>query len=177
MKHTINFSLPPVRCWRSPAPPMHNSCHRNRQRLVNIGAEASIQIDHKGSHFDVGRHQLRRLHRNHRLHLQDPHGGGQRRWHHLEGHTDFSGSGGPSVASPPTTGDTLSYTCTLSSPGTASAGNTATTTMRLVWAPLAPTSVSAKTGNSRLGIVGAHQRSGLQRPAATRRRDFTIHAV
>ena len=30
--------------------------------------------------------------------------------------TDFSGTGGPSVATPPTAGDTLAYTCTLSAP-------------------------------------------------------------
>ena len=36
--------------------------------------------------------------------------------------TDFTGAGGPSVASPPTAGDALTYTCTVSAPGTACAG-------------------------------------------------------
>jgi hypothetical protein len=36
--------------------------------------------------------------------------------------TDFSPTGGPSVASPPTTGDALTYNCTVSSPGTACTG-------------------------------------------------------
>jgi hypothetical protein len=36
--------------------------------------------------------------------------------------TDFSPAGGPSVASPPTTGDALTYNCTVSSPGTACTG-------------------------------------------------------
>ncbi len=37
--------------------------------------------------------------------------------------TDFSPAGGPSVASPPTAGDLLQYTCTVASPGTACAGS------------------------------------------------------
>ena len=36
--------------------------------------------------------------------------------------TDFSPTGGPSVGSPPTTGDALTYTCTVASPGTACTG-------------------------------------------------------
>ena len=36
---------------------------------------------------------------------------------------DFSGAGGPSVASPPTAGDTLSYTCTSAAPATACSGS------------------------------------------------------
>src|SRR5271166_1161973 len=31
---------------------------------------------------------------------------------------DFSGAGGPSVGSPPTAGDALTYTCSVSAPGT-----------------------------------------------------------
>jgi hypothetical protein len=43
--------------------------------------------------------------------------------------TDFSPAGGPSVASPPTAGDALSYTCTVAAPGTACTGTqTASTT-------------------------------------------------
>src|SRR5271169_4305112 len=36
--------------------------------------------------------------------------------------TDFAPTGGPSVGTPPTAGDTLSYTCTVSTPGTACSG-------------------------------------------------------
>jgi hypothetical protein len=36
--------------------------------------------------------------------------------------TDFAPSGGPSVGSPPTAGDALTYNCTVSSPGTACTG-------------------------------------------------------
>jgi hypothetical protein len=36
--------------------------------------------------------------------------------------TDFSPTGGPSVNSPPTAGDALTYTCTVASPGTACTG-------------------------------------------------------
>lgn len=39
--------------------------------------------------------------------------------------TDFAGTGGPSVASPPTPSDALTYVPTVSSPGTAAAGQTA----------------------------------------------------
>jgi len=42
--------------------------------------------------------------------------------------TGFGGVGRPSVASRPAVWDTLSYTCTLSIPGTASAGRTASAT-------------------------------------------------
>jgi len=36
---------------------------------------------------------------------------------------DFAGTGGPSVANPPTAGDALTYTNTVSSPGTAATGS------------------------------------------------------
>jgi len=46
--------------------------------------------------------------------------------------TDFAPTGGPSVTTPPTTGDKLTYNCTVSSPGTACTGpltaSTASTT-------------------------------------------------
>ena len=43
--------------------------------------------------------------------------------------SDFSPAGGPSVATPPTAGDTLAYTCTVAAPGTACTGSqTASTT-------------------------------------------------
>ena len=43
--------------------------------------------------------------------------------------TDFSPAGGPSVATPPSGGDALNYTCTVSAPGTACTGTvTASTT-------------------------------------------------
>jgi hypothetical protein len=42
--------------------------------------------------------------------------------------TDFSPSGGPSVGTPPTSGDALKYTCTVSSPGTACSGSQTSST-------------------------------------------------
>ncbi len=43
--------------------------------------------------------------------------------------SDFSGSGGPSVATPPSAGDALVYSCTVATPGTACTGSqTASTT-------------------------------------------------
>jgi len=62
--------------------------------------------------------------------------------------TDFSGTGGPSVAAPPTAGDTLSYTCTLSSPGTAAAGSSASTTAATGVGTFGAGAASAKTGNT-----------------------------
>ena len=42
--------------------------------------------------------------------------------------TDFSPVGGPSVGTPPTAGDKLSYTCTVASPGTACTGTQTSST-------------------------------------------------
>ena len=42
--------------------------------------------------------------------------------------SDFSPAGGPSVASPPTAGDTLAYTCTVAAPGTACGGSQTSST-------------------------------------------------
>lgn len=42
--------------------------------------------------------------------------------------TDFGPSGGPSVGTPPTAGDTLAYTCTLTAPGTACSGSQTSST-------------------------------------------------
>ncbi len=61
--------------------------------------------------------------------------------------SDFSPSGGPSVASPPTAGDTLSYTSTVTSPATAVNGTASTTTQTNV-ATLPASSNSASTADS-----------------------------
>ena len=42
--------------------------------------------------------------------------------------SDFAGVGGPSVLTPPTAGDALSYTCTLAAPGTPCAGSLTSST-------------------------------------------------
>jgi hypothetical protein len=42
--------------------------------------------------------------------------------------TDFSPAGGPSVGTPPTAGDTLAYTCTLTGVGTACSGSQTSST-------------------------------------------------
>jgi len=63
--------------------------------------------------------------------------------------SDFAGTGGPSVTTPPSTGDTLAYTCTVSAPGTACTGSqnasTASSTPFGTWGAAAN---SSKTGNS-----------------------------
>ena len=62
---------------------------------------------------------------------------------------DFSGAGGPSVVSPPTAGDALTYTCSVSAPGT-SCSNTQTATMRAATAvgTFGAGASSSKAGNA-----------------------------
>jgi hypothetical protein len=63
--------------------------------------------------------------------------------------TDFAGTGGPSVATPPTAGDALSYTCTVTAPGTACTGSqTASTTTATALGTWGAGVSSAKAGNS-----------------------------
>jgi hypothetical protein len=63
--------------------------------------------------------------------------------------TDFGPAGGPSVATPPTAGDALQYTCTVSSPGTACTGSqTASTTAQVAFGSWGTGTNSAKAGNS-----------------------------
>ena len=42
--------------------------------------------------------------------------------------TDFAPAGGPSIGSPPTAGDKLAYTCTVSAPGSACVGSVTSST-------------------------------------------------
>jgi hypothetical protein len=63
--------------------------------------------------------------------------------------TDFAPTGGPSVATPLTAGDTLSYTCAVSSPGTACSGSqTGSTTSQTPVATFINDAHSTKSGNS-----------------------------
>jgi hypothetical protein len=63
--------------------------------------------------------------------------------------TDFSPTGGPLVATPPTTGDTLSYSCTVSTPGTAcDPGQIASTTSGTPVVSFSADARSARAGNS-----------------------------
>jgi hypothetical protein len=62
--------------------------------------------------------------------------------------TDF-GAGGPSVAVPPSAGDTLTYTSTVSAPGTAATGSqTASTTTSTPIGTFGAGASSTKAGNS-----------------------------
>jgi hypothetical protein len=66
---------------------------------------------------------------------------------------DFSPTGGPSVGTPPSPGDALSYNCTVSSPGTACTGPlSASTTTATSVATFGANARSTKNGNS--GSVG-----------------------
>jgi hypothetical protein len=66
---------------------------------------------------------------------------------------DFSPVGGPSVATPPTAGDVLDYTCTLTAPGTGCSGSVAaSTTAATSVATFGAGARSAAAGNT--GSVG-----------------------
>lgn len=62
---------------------------------------------------------------------------------------DFGGTGGPSVGTPPTTGDALAYTCTVAAPGTACTGSqTASTSASTPVSTFGAGANSAKAGNT-----------------------------
>jgi hypothetical protein len=62
---------------------------------------------------------------------------------------DFGGSGGPSVGTPPSSGDALTYTCTVNSPGTACTGSqTASTTASTPVATFGAGANTARAGNT-----------------------------
>ena len=65
--------------------------------------------------------------------------------------TDFAPTGGPSVATPPTAGDALSYTCTVAAPGTACTGS----------------QTSSTTASTSVGSFGADAHSNLAGNAAS----------
>src|SRR6266496_1572272 len=63
--------------------------------------------------------------------------------------TDFSPANGPSVASPPTAGDTLTYTCSAAAPATACSGTqTASTSAGTSVATFGADNRSTNAGNS-----------------------------
>jgi hypothetical protein len=63
--------------------------------------------------------------------------------------TDFAGTGGPSVTTPPTAGDALTYTCTVASPGTACTGSqTASTSTATSVGTFGASANSVSAGNS-----------------------------
>jgi hypothetical protein len=67
----------------------------------------------------------------------------------LEVTSDFSPAGGPSVATPPTSGDALSYTCTVAAPGTACTGTiTSSTSAATSVATFGANAHSANAGNT-----------------------------
>jgi hypothetical protein len=63
--------------------------------------------------------------------------------------SDFAGTGGPSVLTPPTTGDALTYTCTLTAPGAACTGTqTSSTTTSTSVATFGADAKSSAAGNT-----------------------------
>ena len=67
--------------------------------------------------------------------------------------TDFSPVGGPSVGSPPTAGDTLTYTCTVASPGTACTGTQTAATSSQTNLATFGTDVHTSTGGSTASVA------------------------
>jgi hypothetical protein len=66
--------------------------------------------------------------------------------------TDFSPAGGPSVATPPTAGDALTYTCTVASPGTACSGTQTSSTTATTNVATFATNVHTAAGGSTASI-------------------------
>ena len=67
----------------------------------------------------------------------------------LEVTSDFSPANGPSVATPPTAGDALTYTCTVSAPGTGCTGSlTSSTAASTSVATFGTNAHSASAGNT-----------------------------
>jgi hypothetical protein len=67
----------------------------------------------------------------------------------LEVTSDFSPANGPSVATPPTAGDALTYVCTVSAPGTACTGTvTSSTSAATSVATFGTNAHSANAGNT-----------------------------
>jgi len=63
--------------------------------------------------------------------------------------SDFSPAGGPSVATPPTAGDALTYTCTVAAPGTGCSGSiTSSTAASTSVATFGAGASSANAGNA-----------------------------
>ena len=66
--------------------------------------------------------------------------------------SDFSPSGGPSVASPQTSADALTYTCTVASPGTACTGTQTASTSSQTNLATFGTNVHTGTGGSTASV-------------------------
>ena len=62
--------------------------------------------------------------------------------------SDFNGTGGPKVATPPTSGDALTYTCTVASGTACSSAQTASTSATTSVASFGADAHSAKAGDS-----------------------------
>jgi hypothetical protein len=62
--------------------------------------------------------------------------------------SDFTPSGGPSVYTPPTAGDTLSYTCTVASPGSGCSGTLDSGAVATAVASFGADAKSLKTGSA-----------------------------
>lgn len=118
---------------------------------VTVAAEASLQIDtattsltSSGTLFADYTGST-----NYSYKIRTSQGGGGTGTVTLKITSDFSPAGGPSVATPPTTGDALTYTCSAVAPATACSSNqTSSTASATSVATFGSDAHSAKAGNS-----------------------------
>jgi hypothetical protein len=116
---------------------------------VTVGPEAAIQINTATTTLTAGSvfsnytgttnfsYKVRTTQSTGAAHIQ------------LEVTSDFAPSGGPSVATPPTAGDALTYTCSVSSPATSCSGSqTSSTASTTSVATFGAGASSALAGNS-----------------------------
>jgi len=116
---------------------------------VSVGSEASIRVDTATTTLTTAgtfANYTGTTNLTYRIRTSNPGGNGTIT---ARVTTDFSPAGGPSVASPPTAGDVLEYTCTISAPGTACAGTqTASTAADTSVATFGADAASVSAGNS-----------------------------
>jgi len=121
---------------------------------VNVGAEAALRIDTGTTSLTTpdtafGTDYTGTTNYTYKIRTTKTGGTGTIQ---LKVSADFN-AGGPSVASPPSAGDTLQYTCTVTAPGTGCTGaQTASTSTPTAVATFGADAKSAKAGNT--GSVG-----------------------
>ena len=117
---------------------------------VTIGAEAAIRIDTSTTNLTatgtVFNNYTGTTNFTYKVRTTQSTGSGNIT---LQITTDFSPAGGPSVATPPSAGDSLKYICTVSTPGTGCSGSlTASTTASTSVATFGAGASSANAGNA-----------------------------
>lgn len=92
--------------------------------------------------------------------------------------SDFSPAGGPSVATPLSAGDALTYTCTVAAPGTGCGGSqTASTSASTTVASFGPGAASGASGNSAATAWSLTNDPGYKTGAYSATVTYTISAT